>query len=67
MLAHSHILLNRQNFFHWLLHAHNVNYVRQTEIHTAEQLALYASVFEAEVTIEKLKDKNHQIPVKIMQ
>jgi len=42
------------------LNVHGVNYVRQTEIHTAEPLVLEPSTFESEMAIEKLK--RHKSP-----
>jgi hypothetical protein len=39
LLADSHSILNRRKkYFSQLLNAHNVSYVRQLELHTAEQL-----------------------------
>jgi len=40
--------------FSQLLNVHGVNEVRQTEIHTAEQLVPELSNFEFEMAIEKL-------------
>jgi len=42
------------------LNIHEVNDVRQTEIHTAEPLVPEPSTFEVELTIEKLK--SHKFP-----
>jgi hypothetical protein len=42
------------------LNAHGVNYFRQTEIRTAEQLVPELSVFELEMAVEKLK--SHKSP-----
>jgi len=43
-----------------LLNVHGVNYVRQTEIGTAEQVVSEPSVFELEMAVEKLK--SHKSP-----
>jgi hypothetical protein len=45
------------SYFNQLLNVHDVNDVRQTEIHTAEPIVLVPkpSSFEVEVNIEKLK------------
>ena len=40
---------------------HGDNVVRETEIHTAEPLVPELSAFEFEMTIENLKDTNHQV------
>jgi hypothetical protein len=45
---------------------HGVNYVRQTEIHTAEPLVTESSVFEFGVAIS-LKGKNHHELIKSQQ
>jgi hypothetical protein len=37
------------------LNAYGVNVVRQTKIHTAEQLVPELSLFEVEIAIQKLK------------
>jgi hypothetical protein len=56
LLADSHNTLNRlKNYCCQLLNVHGVNYVRQTEIHTAESLLAEPSGFEVEIAIEKLK------------
>jgi hypothetical protein len=56
MVTNSHSILARwRNHFSQLLNVHGVNYVRLTEIHTAEQLIPEASAFEVEMTIEKLQ------------
>jgi len=50
------------------LNVHGVNYVRQTEIHTAEPLVLATSAPEFELATEKLKSHKSpgidQIPLK---
>jgi hypothetical protein len=38
-----------------------------TEIHTAELLVPERSAFVAGMAIEKLKDTNHQVPIKFWQ
>ena len=61
LVADSHSILARwRNDFSQLLNVHGVNYVRQTEIHTAEPLVPEPSAFEVELAIEKLK--NHKSP-----
>jgi hypothetical protein len=56
MLARSHSILNRWNdCFSQLLNVHNVNDVRQTEVHTAEPLVPGPSCLEVETAIAKLK------------
>jgi hypothetical protein len=53
------------------LKVHGVNYVRQTEIHTAEPLVLEPSAFEVEIAIEKLKGHIspgiYQIPAELIK
>jgi hypothetical protein len=44
-----------KNYFCQLLNVHGVNDVRQTEIHTAEQLVHEPSSFAVEIAIGKLK------------
>jgi hypothetical protein len=56
----------RNHFFH-LLNVHEVNDVRQTEIHTAEPLVPEPSDPEVEMAIEKLKSTNHQVMIKFQQ
>jgi len=57
--------------FSQLLNIHGVNYVRQTEIHTAEPLVPEPSAFEVEMTIEKLKRHKspgtYQIPAELIK
>ena len=63
MVADSHstrILARWRNHFSQLLNTHGVNYVRQTEIHTAEPLVPKPSTFEFEMAFEKLK--RHKSP-----
>ena len=49
-----------RNYFFQFLNVHDVNDVRQTEIHTAGRLLPEPSVFEFELDIEKLK--SHKSP-----
>jgi len=56
MVTESHSILARwKNHFSLVLHVHEVDDVRQTEVHTAEPLAPELSAFEVEMAIEKLK------------
>jgi hypothetical protein len=68
----SHSILNRwKKYFCQLLNVHGVNDVRQTEIHTSEQLAPEPSSFEVEIDIGKLKRYKlpgiDQIPAELIQ
>jgi hypothetical protein len=58
MITNSHSILTR-----WKKHfSHGINYLRQTEIHTAEPLVPEPNVFEVEMAIEKRKKRtNHQV------
>jgi len=49
-----------RNCFSQLLNVHGDNYIRQTEIHTAEPVVPDPSAFEVEMAIEKLK--RHKSP-----
>ena len=56
LVADSHSILVRwSNYFSQLLNVHGVNEIGQAETHTAEPLIPEPSVFEVELTIEKLK------------
>jgi hypothetical protein len=56
LLADSHNILNRwKNYFSQLLNVHNVNDVRQIEVHMAEPLAPGPSRLVVEIAIAKLK------------
>jgi hypothetical protein len=71
-LADSHIVLNRwKNCFSQLLNVHNVNDVRQIEVHTAEPLVPGPSRLEVEIDIAKLKKYkspgSDQIPAELIQ
>jgi len=53
LVAESKIIMARwRKHFSQLFKVHGVNYVRQTEIHTAEPLVPDPSVFEVELAIE---------------
>ena len=72
LVADSHSILVRwRNYFSQLLNVHGVNDVRQTEIHTAEQLKPEPSAFEVEMALEKLKSYKSpgidQIPVEFIK
>jgi hypothetical protein len=61
LVADSHSVLARwRNHISLLLYVHGINYVRQTEVHTAEPLVPESSAFEVEMAIEKLK--RHKSP-----
>ena len=55
VLDYHSIMASWGNLFAQLLNARGVNYVRLTEIHTAEPLVPKASVFKLEMVVEKLK------------
>jgi len=64
LVADSHSILARwRNYFSQLLNVHEVNDVRQTEIHTAKPLVPELGAFDLEMAIEKLK--SHKSPGKI--
>jgi hypothetical protein len=54
-----------------LLNVHGINYVRQTEIHTADSLVAESSIFQVEIAAERLKRRSSlgsaQIPVKLIK
>ena len=55
LVTDSHSILARwRNRFSQLLDVRGVNYIRQTEIRTAEPLALEPSAFEIEMATDKL-------------
>jgi len=61
LVADSHSILARcKNYFSQILNVHEVNNVRQREIHTAEPLVPDPSAPEVELAIEKLK--SHKLP-----
>jgi len=60
-VAYTHSILARwRNYFSQLLNVHEINDVRQTEIHTAEPLVPEPSASEIELAIEK--PKSHKSP-----
>jgi hypothetical protein len=72
LLADSDNILNRwKNYFCQLLNVHNVNDVRQIEVHMAEPLAPGPSRLEVEIAIAKLKNYespgSDQIPAELVQ
>jgi hypothetical protein len=59
LFVDSHSILDRWRIhFSQLLNVHGVNDVRKKEIRTAEPLVPQPSVFEAEMTIDKLKNQD---------
>jgi hypothetical protein len=72
LLADANTIRNRwKSYFSQLLDVHNISYVRQTEIHTAEPLGPGPSHLEVEISIAKLKKYrspgSDQIPAKLYQ
>ena len=58
LVTDSHSILARwRNHFSQLLNMHGFNYVRWTELHTAEPLVPESSAFEVELAIEKIKSQ----------
>jgi hypothetical protein len=55
LLADSHNILNRQNYFSQLLNVHNVSDVIQIEVHSGEPLVPGPSCLEAEIAIPKCR------------
>jgi len=56
LVADFHSILNRRRIhFSHLLSVHGIDFVRWTEVHTAEPLLHEPSAFGVEVTTEKLK------------
>jgi hypothetical protein len=55
LLAESHNILNRWNFFCHLLNIHGINGFRQIGMHTAEPFVSECSSFNVEITIRKLQ------------
>jgi hypothetical protein len=61
LVTESHSILVRwRKHFSQVLHVHRVNEVRQTGVHSTEQLVPKPSAFEVELDIEKLK--SHKSP-----
>jgi hypothetical protein len=57
LLAYSQNILNRwKNYLSQLLNVHNVSYIRQIEVHTAEPIVPGPSRLEVEIAIAKLKE-----------
>jgi hypothetical protein len=72
LFADSNSVLERwMNYFCQLLNVHEINDVRQTEIHTSEPLVPKPSSFEVKIAIEKLERCKSQgigqIPAKLIQ
>jgi hypothetical protein len=72
LVADSHSVLARwRNHFFQLLNVHGVNFVRQTEIHTAELLVPEPSACEIEMAIEELNGHKSpgidQIPAELIK
>ena len=61
------IMASWRNYFCQLLNVHEVNDIRQAEIHTVEPLVPEPSAFEVELAIEKLKITNHLVLIKSQQ
>jgi hypothetical protein len=56
-----------RNYFSQLLNVHDVNDIRQAEIHTVEPLVPEPSAFDVKLAIEKLKITNHLVLIKSQQ
>jgi hypothetical protein len=56
-----------KNYFSQLLNVHNVSYVRQIEVHTAEPLVPGPNCLEAEIAIASQKSINRQVVIKFRQ
>jgi hypothetical protein len=72
VLADSNTIVNRwKSYLCQLLNVHNISYVRQIEIHTAEPLVPSPSRLEVEISIAKLKKYkfpgSDQIPEELYQ
>jgi len=72
LIAEHHSIMARwRNYFSQLLNVHEVNDIRQAEIHTVEPLVPEPSVFEFELAIEKLKNYKSpgidQIPAELIK
>ena len=62
MVADCHSILDRwMYYFSQLLHAHGVNDVKQTEIHTAERLVYETSASDFELAVENLKSRKSPV------
>jgi predicted GIY-YIG superfamily endonuclease len=68
LVTDSHKIMARwKNHFSRLLNAYRVYDVRQTEIHTAEQIMPQPSACEVEMAIGKLKGTNRIVLIKSQQ
>jgi hypothetical protein len=71
LLADSHNILNKWNYFSQLLNVHRVTHVRQIEIHTAELLVPDPSPSEVEIDTPKLKSYKYpgsdEIPAELIK
>jgi len=72
LVADPHSNMERwRNYFSQLLNVHEVNDIRQAEIHTLEPLVPEPSAFEAELAIEKLRNYKSpgtdQIPAELIK
>ena len=72
MVADYHSILGRwRNYFSQVLNVCGINYIRQTEIHTAEPLVSEPHAFEFSLAIEKLKSHKSpdidQIPAELIK
>jgi hypothetical protein len=66
LVTDSHSILARwRNHYPQLFNVHGVSDVRQT--HTAEPKVREPSAFKDELSIEKIKDTNHQVLIKSQQ
>jgi len=65
------ILARWRNHFSQMLSVYGVNDIKQTEIHTSEQLVTQPSASEVEMSIEKLKGhrspSTDQIPAELIK
>ena len=67
-MADPHSIMARwRNYFSQLLNVHDVNDIRQAEIHTVEPLVPEPSAFDVKLAIEKLKITNHLVLIKSQQ
>jgi hypothetical protein len=64
---HHNILKMWKNYFSELLNVYNISGVRQTEIHTAEQLVPDLSPFEDGIAIAKFKKHKSRVRIKLQQ
>ena len=71
-MADSHSIMARwRNYFSQLLNVHEVNDIRQAEIHTVEPLVPEPSAFEVELATKELKNYKSpgidQIPAELIK